>query len=170
MTNLGVGIVGCGNISTTYLRLAPLFRGIEVRACADVNMEVAKARGAEYGVRAETVDALLANVCKQNVTRLPYEIVRLAEDLAGGLMATMPSLADLDHATLGPLLQRAIGSSSRARLLRLVEWFAYGSGSVPLRIECMHGAGSPAAQRLVIDRSVDWDERVRMAKRLAGVE
>ncbi|MFV0516027.1 MAG: 4-hydroxyphenylacetate 3-hydroxylase family protein, partial [Aminipila sp.] len=36
------------------------------------------------------IDLLLANVCKQNVTRFPYEIVRLAEDIAGGLMVTMP--------------------------------------------------------------------------------
>ncbi|MDR1293226.1 MAG: 4-hydroxybutyryl-CoA dehydratase, partial [Clostridiales Family XIII bacterium] len=39
------------------------------------------------------IDLLLANVCKQNVTRFPYEIVRLAEDIAGGLMVTMPSQA-----------------------------------------------------------------------------
>ena len=37
------------------------------------------------------VNALLANVCKQNITRLPYEIARLAEDIAGGLMVTLPS-------------------------------------------------------------------------------
>ncbi len=30
------------------------------------------------------IDLLLANVCKQNVTRYPYEIARLAEDIAGG--------------------------------------------------------------------------------------
>ena len=40
------------------------------------------------------IDLLLANVCKQNVTRFPYEIVRLAEDIAGGLMVTMPSETD----------------------------------------------------------------------------
>ena len=31
------------------------------------------------------IDMLLANVCKQNVTRLLYEIARLAQDIAGGL-------------------------------------------------------------------------------------
>lgn len=58
---LGVGIVGCGNISAAYLRLAPLFRGIEVRACADISTAAAEARAAEFGVRAESVDALLAD-------------------------------------------------------------------------------------------------------------
>ncbi len=56
---LGVGVIGCGNISTAYLGLAPLFRGIEMRACADINMQAAKARAKEYEIRAETVDNLL---------------------------------------------------------------------------------------------------------------
>jgi 4-hydroxybutyryl-CoA dehydratase/vinylacetyl-CoA-Delta-isomerase len=50
------------------------------------------------------VDLLLANVCKQNVTRFPYEMARLAEDLAGGLMVTMPSEKDLNHLEIGPLV------------------------------------------------------------------
>jgi predicted dehydrogenase len=58
---LGVGILGCGNISTTYFSLSPLFKGIKVLACADLNPEAAKARAAEYGVKAQTVDELLAN-------------------------------------------------------------------------------------------------------------
>ena len=61
MANLGIGIIGAGNISTSYLRLAPLFKGLEVRAVADVNMDAAKARGEEFNVRAQSVDDLLAN-------------------------------------------------------------------------------------------------------------
>ncbi len=60
MKTLGIGIIGCGNISTSYLGLAPLFRGIEIRAVADLNMEAATARAKEYQVRAETVEGLLA--------------------------------------------------------------------------------------------------------------
>ncbi len=60
MSSLGVGIIGCGNISAAYLRLAPLFKGIEMRAVSDLNMDVAKARAEEFGVRAETVEGLLA--------------------------------------------------------------------------------------------------------------
>ena len=51
---LGVGIIGCGNISTTYFRLAPLFKGIKVIACADINPAAAEARAAEYGVEARS--------------------------------------------------------------------------------------------------------------------
>lgn len=58
---LGVGILGCGNISTTYFSLSPLFKGIRVLACADLNPAAAEAKAKEYGVKAQTVDDLLAN-------------------------------------------------------------------------------------------------------------
>ncbi|RYC12376.1 Gfo/Idh/MocA family protein [Ciceribacter ferrooxidans] len=58
---LGVGIIGCGNISTTYFSLAPLFKGLKVLACTDLNMNAAELRAEEYGVKAQTVDELLAN-------------------------------------------------------------------------------------------------------------
>ncbi len=61
MTNLEIGIIGCGNISTSYLRLAPLFKGLEVRSVADVNMDTARARAAEFNTNAQSVDDLLAN-------------------------------------------------------------------------------------------------------------
>lgn len=60
MNKLSVGIIGCGNISAAYLRLGPLFKALEVRAVADLNMEAAKARATEFGVRAESVEDLLA--------------------------------------------------------------------------------------------------------------
>ena len=61
MTDLGIGIIGCGNIASSYLRLAPLFKGLEVRAVADINLDAATARAAEFGVRAQSVDDLLGN-------------------------------------------------------------------------------------------------------------
>ena len=57
---LGIGVLGCGNISAAYMRLAPLFRGIEMRACADLNPEAAKARAEEFSLRADSVDDLLS--------------------------------------------------------------------------------------------------------------
>ena len=59
--DLGVGIIGCGNISTTYFTLSPLFKGIKVIACADINPAAAEARASEYGVKAQTIAELLAN-------------------------------------------------------------------------------------------------------------
>ncbi|CAN7334196.1 Gfo/Idh/MocA family protein [Neorhizobium sp. LjRoot104] len=58
---LGVGIMGCGNISTTYFKLSPLFKGLKVLACADINEQAAEMRAEEYGVKAQSIDELLAN-------------------------------------------------------------------------------------------------------------
>jgi predicted dehydrogenase len=55
----GVGIMGAGNISSAYLRLAPLFRGLEVRGVADIRPDAARARAKEFGVHAMTPDEML---------------------------------------------------------------------------------------------------------------
>ena len=57
----GIGIMGAGNISTAYLGLAPLFKGIEVRAISDLRPEAARERGQEYGVAVMTPDDMLAH-------------------------------------------------------------------------------------------------------------
>src|SRR5690606_16295907 len=57
----GVGIMGAGNISAAYLKLAPLFKGLDVRAVADIIPEAAQKRAEEFNVRAQTPDELLKN-------------------------------------------------------------------------------------------------------------
>jgi predicted dehydrogenase len=58
---LGIGVIGCGNISMTYLRNAALFSGTELRACTDISAEMAALRASEYAIRAMGVDALLSD-------------------------------------------------------------------------------------------------------------
>ncbi|MBA8905084.1 Gfo/Idh/MocA family protein [Aminobacter ciceronei] len=80
---LGVGVIGCGNISKTYFKHAPEFKGIEMRACADINMDAAKARAKEFKLRAETVEGLLASddidiVVNLTIPAVHYEVSRQA--------------------------------------------------------------------------------------------
>jgi len=120
-------------------------------------------------------DHLIANVCKQNVTRFPYEIARLAQDLAGGAVVTLPSEQDLRHPEVGPLLDKYlrgradVPTEHRIRALRLVENLTLGRNAVGYLTESLHGAGSPQAQRVVIQRQVDLEARRAMARRLAGI-
>lgn len=76
--NLGVGIIGCGNISTAYLNLGPLFKGLEIRAVADINMDAAKAQAEKFSVTAQTVDELLANDAIDMVINLTIPDVHYA--------------------------------------------------------------------------------------------
>lgn len=62
MTNtFGVGVIGCGNISTAYFSLAPMFKGIEMRACADLNPDAARTQAETFGLKAQGIDDLLSN-------------------------------------------------------------------------------------------------------------
>ncbi|MCP1103682.1 4-hydroxybutyryl-CoA dehydratase/vinylacetyl-CoA-Delta-isomerase [Aequitasia blattaphilus] len=122
------------------------------------------------------VDTLLANVCKQNITRLPYEITRLAEDIAGGLMVTMPSQLDYDNEHLRPYIDKylkgidAVSTEDRMRVLRLIENITLGTAAVGYRTESMHGAGSPQAQRIMIGRQANMEHKKELAKNIAGVK
>ena len=121
-------------------------------------------------------DDMLANVCKQNVTRFPYELARLAQDLAGGLMATLPSEKDFDNPETGPLLRKylkgrdGVKVEDRARILRLIENMTMGRNAVGYLTESMHGAGSPQAQRIQIARQMKLEEKKDLAKALAGIK
>jgi 4-hydroxybutyryl-CoA dehydratase/vinylacetyl-CoA-Delta-isomerase len=121
------------------------------------------------------VNLLLANVHKQNVTRFPYEIARLAQDIAGGLMVTLPSEADLRSPEVGKWLKKyflgaeGVSVEDRMHILRLIENITLGSAAVGYLTESMHGAGSPQAQRIMISRLVDLKGKQRKARRLCGI-
>jgi 4-hydroxybutyryl-CoA dehydratase/vinylacetyl-CoA-Delta-isomerase len=121
------------------------------------------------------IDLLLANVCKQNVTRFPYEIARLAEDIAGGLMVTAPSEKDLKDPVVGPYVEKylkgvnAVSVENRLRILRLIENLTLGTAAVGYRTESMHGAGSPQAQRIMIARQGNINGKKELAKAIAKI-
>ena len=121
------------------------------------------------------IDVLLANVCKQNVTRFPYEIARIAEDIAGGAVVTAPSEADLRGEFTGPYVEKymkvasGVSVENRLRVLRLIENLCMGAGSVGYLTESLHGAGSPQAQRVIIGRQGDLPRKKELAKALAHV-
>jgi 4-hydroxybutyryl-CoA dehydratase / vinylacetyl-CoA-Delta-isomerase len=121
------------------------------------------------------ISLLLANVCKQNVTRLPYEIARLAEDIAGGLMVTMASEKDLRHPDIGKVIEKyfqgvsSVPTEHRMRVLRLIENITLGTAAVGYRTESMHGAGSPQAQRIMISRQGNLEQKKSLAREIAGI-
>jgi len=121
-------------------------------------------------------DDMLANVCKHNVTRFPYEIGRLAQDIAGGLMVTMPSEKDFRNPETGPILRKYLAGrkgvdvENRMRILRLIENMTMGRNAVGYLTESMHGAGSPQAQRIQIGRIMQLGYKMNLAKHLAKVK
>jgi 4-hydroxybutyryl-CoA dehydratase/vinylacetyl-CoA-Delta-isomerase len=122
------------------------------------------------------VDTLLANVAKLNVTRFPYEMARLAQEIAGGIIVTLPSEKDLRHPEIGKYVAKylkgaeGIPVESRIRMTRLIENLTMGLGAVCYLTESMHGAGSPMAQKIMIGRLANISGMKNAAKRLCGIE
>ena len=118
------------------------------------------------------MDPLLANVGKHNVTQLIYEIDRLAQDIGGGIIATMPSETDLKSPEVGKYVDKylrgvaEVPTEDRMRVARLIENMTGGTALV----ESMHGAGSPQAQKVMITRQGNFEIKKALAKRIAGIE
>jgi len=116
-------------------------------------------------------DPLLANVTKLNVTRNVYEIARLAHDITGGLLATMPSEFDLHDPSVGKYVSKYMAGTAdipvetRIRLIRLIEAMTCGTSLA----ESMHGAGSPQAQKIMIERRGNLERKKRLAEKLAKI-
>ena len=118
------------------------------------------------------IHPLLANVTKLNITRMVYEWMRLGQDIAGGKIITLPSEKDLENPGYGKFLEEGFsgkdGFSPRdiIKMLRLIENMSVGAG-LP---EAMHGAGSPAAQKIMIARRSGMEKKMELARTLAGIQ
>ena len=164
---------GAARASHVKDKLIEMTHLIETLYCCGI---ACSAEGAQTKSGNYLIDLLLANVCKQNVTRFPYEIARLAEDIAGGLMVTAPSEKDLRDPKLGRYIDKYfrgvndVPTEDRMRMMRLVENPTLGSAAVGYRTESMHGAGSPQAQRIMIARQGNIGMKKKLAKDIAGIK
>jgi 4-hydroxybutyryl-CoA dehydratase/vinylacetyl-CoA-Delta-isomerase len=117
-------------------------------------------------------DPLLANTTKHNVTRHIYEIARLAHDISGGIVATMPFYGDMESRDVGRYVKKYLAGAqgvsveSRMKILRLIENMSGGTALV----ESMHGAGSPQAQKVMYGRLGNLEQKKRWAKRLVQID
>ncbi|TRZ53522.1 4-hydroxybutyryl-CoA dehydratase [bacterium] len=135
----------------------------------------ASSEGSRHISGGYTVNGLLANVCKLNITRFPVEISRLAQDLAGAVVGTTPSEKDFEIPVIGELMKKYmkgvanISWEARVRCIRLIENITMGTGAVGFFTESIHGAGSPQAQRVMISRYSNVDMKKDLARKIAGI-
>jgi len=121
-------------------------------------------------------DILLANVCKHNVTRFPYELTRLAEDIAGGILVTTPSEKDFRHPVIGKYIDKylrgipEVTTEARYRMITLIHAMSFGLTAPSYHTESMHGAGSPQAQKVMIERESDMALKQNLARSIAGID
>jgi 4-hydroxybutyryl-CoA dehydratase / vinylacetyl-CoA-Delta-isomerase len=164
------GVEGASHIKDKLVEMTHLNETIYSSCMAGAHQAKAAASGAYMN------DEMLSNVAKHNVTRFPYEIARLAQDIAGGLVVTMPSEKDLQNNEIGPLIRKFLQGRDgvevvdRMRILRLIENMTIGRNAVGYLTESLHGAGSPQAQRIQIARGMKLEENKARARALAGID
>ncbi len=161
-------IQGTAKASHVKDKVTEMIHLCETLYCSSI---ACSAEGVPTPSGAYMVDTMLANVCKQNVTRFHFEVARLAVDLAGGFLATLPSQYDLESEEVGHLVKKyfsgveGIPTEHRIKIARLIEAMTGGTALV----ESMHGAGSPQAQRVMIFREGQLDKKIKLAKALLGI-
>jgi 4-hydroxybutyryl-CoA dehydratase/vinylacetyl-CoA-Delta-isomerase len=160
---------GTGKASHVKDKLAEMLHLTETLYAGSV---ACSAMGSKTASGACYPDPLLANCTKHNVSRHIYEISRLAHDLAGGILATMPFENDLRSPEVGKFVDKylagvaGVSTENRLRILRLIENLTGGTALV----ESMHGAGSPQTQKVMYARLGKLEMKKKMAKKIAGVE
>ena len=148
--------------------------------------EMLKTVGAIYGcsiaasVEAEPtesgiymVDPVLSNTSKLYEGKELHEAIRLMIEIAGGMVADMPSEKDMENPDIGPLLKKYlkgadnVPTEDRVRLFRLIEKLAFESRDI---VSNIHGAGSPETHRMTVLRNADIESKKKLAKNLAGIK
>lgn len=120
-----------------------------------------------------TVDPVLSNTSKLFEGKELAEVVRMMIEIAGGMVADVPSDKDFAHPEIGPLLQKylkgvdGVSTEDRVRIFRLIEKLAFESRDI---VSNIHGAGSPETHRMTILRNADIEAKKKLAKKLAGIK
>jgi predicted dehydrogenase len=110
MERLGIGIIGCGNISEAYLKAASYFPILDIKGIADIRPEVAEARASQFGLRAMSADEMLADPAIQIVVNLTIPAAHVEvglRALSAGKHVHSEKPLSLTTAEARPLLQMA---------------------------------------------------------------
>jgi 4-hydroxybutyryl-CoA dehydratase / vinylacetyl-CoA-Delta-isomerase len=172
-TQLAAEYQGASKASHVRDKITEMIHLNETLFCCGI---ACSARGCATAAGNYEVDPLLANICKLNVTRFPFEIARLAQDIGGGLIVTMPSQKDFDNPEIAPYLDKylacvdGVPTIDRIKVLKFIENMTVGCGAAAYLTESIHGAGSPQAQRIMISRRADIKEKGGLAKRITRIE
>ncbi len=134
---VGVAVVGCGTISQQYLDNLTSFPDLRVLFCADLDLERAKARAAEYGIgEAGTVAQALASPDVEIVVNLTIPAAH-AEVISAALTAGKHVWTEKPLAMDTVTGQRLVSQADQAGLLL---------GCAP---DTVLGAGLQTARRLI---------------------
>jgi len=161
---------GVPNASHINAKLVDMIKTVQTMygCCLAASVEAKESGSGIY-----LVDSVLANTSKLYEGKEYHEVIRLLVDIAGGLVADMPSEKDLRNPDIGPLVEKYLKGAEgvpvedRMRMFRLIEKLAFETRDI---VSNIHGGGSPEAHRMTLLRDTDIEPKKKLARRLAGIK
>jgi 4-hydroxybutyryl-CoA dehydratase / vinylacetyl-CoA-Delta-isomerase len=118
------------------------------------------------------VDPVLSNTSKLYEGKELNEVIRMMVEIAGGMVADIPSDKDFANPDIGPFLEKYlkgvenVSTADRVRIFRLIEKLAFESRDI---VSNIHGAGSPETHKMTILKNANIDAKKKLAKKIAGI-
>jgi len=139
------------------------------RACglASANLGVEEPEGSGVFLP----DELMGNVSKLNICNAFWRVMALAGDIGGGLIATLPSLKELKNPETKKYVEEFLGFGSDVptedimKVTKLLQNWTAGQHGVGT----WHGAGPVMAQKIMIQRVVDYEHEKKLVKEALGI-
>lgn len=119
---------------------------------------------------------LITNMAKLHFAKNYHEIIKTIQDIAGGIITTMPTYLDWQNPDIHDYLDHYLGASARytteerMRLLQLTHNLVASADSAHMEVTTVHAEGSMEAQRMMILIESPLKQYRDMALELAGVQ
>lgn len=139
------------------------------RACgmasANLGMEEPKGSGVFLP------DDLMGNVAKLNICNAFWRVMALAGDIGGGLIVTLPSLKELKNPETKKYVEEFLGFGSdvSTEYIMKVTKFLQNWTAGQHGVATWHGAGPMMAQKIMIQRIVDFEHEKDLVKDALGI-
>ncbi len=117
-------------------------------------------------------DELMGNVAKLNICNAFWRVMALAGDIGGGLIVTMPSLKELNNPEVKDYVAEfySFGSDEPTenimKVHKLLQHWTAGQHGVAT----WHGAGPVMAQKIMLERVVDYDHEKNLVKQTLNLK
>ncbi len=163
------GIEGAGHIRGKLVEIAAYVETLKALATAAIKSPVMHGEVA-------VPNPLITNMAKLHFASHYHEIIKLVQDIAGGIITTMPTYLDWQNEELHKSLEHYLGGSSRytteerLRMIALTHHLVASEDSAHMEVVTMHGEGSMEAQRMMIQVESPLKEYRNLALSAAGIQ
>jgi len=116
-------------------------------------------------------DEIMGNVSKLNICNAFWRVMALAGDIGGGLVVTMPSLKELRNDEVKEYVKEfySFGSDEPTENIMKVHKLLQNWTAGQHGVGTWHGAGPVMAQKIMLQRAIDYGREKELVKRTLNI-